>query len=128
MIECFMFYELVCLMIGGVVFLMFVFGVVLLIGLGFFYIGGRSYWGRLCGGGFECGFDVRSRSRVPFSLRFFLLPVVFLIFDVEIVLILPIPFVLVRGVEGFVVGRVFIGVLILGLIYEWFDGSLDWEI
>ena len=114
-------------MTGSAIFLLFVMLLGAVIGCLFFYLGARAYWARLCASAFECGFDVVSDSRVPFSLRFFLLTVVFLIFDVEIVLLLPIPFVVER-VEGSVVAGVFFGVLILGLVYEWYDGSLDWEI
>ena len=111
-------------MTGRAFFLLFVLVLRVLIGLVFFYLGGRFYWVRLCARSFECGFDVLCDSRIPFSLRFFLLTVVFLIFDVEIVLLLPIPFIMGR-VEGCLVAGVFFGVLILGLVYEWFDGSLD---
>lgn len=74
---------------------------------------------------FECGFDPCMSRRVPFSLRFFLLAIIFLIFDVEVVLLLPALFVC-HGV-GTAAG--FVGfVLILGggLIYEWREGSLEW--
>ena len=77
---------------------------------------------------FECGFDPKFRARIPFSIRFFLLAVIFLIFDVEIALLLPFPFVATfnyRIISIFAVA-VFLFILILGLLHEWKEGSLDW--
>lgn len=78
---------------------------------------------------FECGFDGKGEGRFYFSLRFFLLTVVFLIFDVEIVLLLPLPIVrgsvgMVRWVGG---GLVFLRVLLIGLYHEWREGALEWR-
>lgn len=77
---------------------------------------------------FECGFDPKNKARLPFSTRFFLLAVIFLVFDIEIVLLIPAPYCLQRGVRfSFFVGvRVFLFVLLLGLLHEWREGSLSW--
>nr|YP_010507446.1 NADH dehydrogenase subunit 3 [Dracogyra subfuscus]UXG19117.1 NADH dehydrogenase subunit 3 [Dracogyra subfuscus] len=77
---------------------------------------------------FECGFDPLSSARVPFSLRFFLLAVIFLIFDVEIVLLIPAISFLGSVVDYVSIGGVFLFLLILivGLFHEWNEGSLDW--
>nr|YP_009192149.1 NADH dehydrogenase subunit 3 [Chaetopterus variopedatus]ALO81665.1 NADH dehydrogenase subunit 3 [Chaetopterus variopedatus] len=76
---------------------------------------------------FECGFDPNSSARIPFSLRFFLLAVIFLIFDIEIVLLLPAPILMFNYNFLVIVPlSVFLLVLILGLIYEWMEGSLEW--
>nr|YP_010400345.1 NADH dehydrogenase subunit 3 [Mancinella alouina]UQS76044.1 NADH dehydrogenase subunit 3 [Mancinella alouina] len=77
---------------------------------------------------FECGFDPIKSARLPFSLRFFLLAIIFLIFDVEIVLLFPI---LVSMSSSFTLSVVvslfvFLMILILGLFHEWNEGSLDW--
>uniref|UniRef100_A0AB39CCB7 NADH-ubiquinone oxidoreductase chain 3 n=1 Tax=Optediceros sp. TaxID=3114356 RepID=A0AB39CCB7_9CAEN len=77
---------------------------------------------------FECGFDPIKSARLPFSLRFFLLAIIFLIFDVEIVLLLP---ALVSLLSTFsmnlLIGiSLFLLILIVGLFHEWNEGSLDW--
>lgn len=76
---------------------------------------------------FECGFDPYGTSRLPFSLRFYLIALIFLIFDVEIVLILPV--VVTASIVSLQVWCLilmgFIGVLLLGLYYEWAQGALN---
>lgn len=77
---------------------------------------------------FECGFDPIKSARLPFSLRFFLLAIIFLIFDVEIVLLFP---VLIRMRTSYsakivVSAFIFLLILIVGLFHEWNEGSLEW--
>lgn len=75
---------------------------------------------------YECGLDPNISARVPFSLRFFLLAVIFLVFDVEIALLMAIPFGLsFRAVRSLIGGRVFLMILFLGLLHEWREGSLN---
>ena len=77
---------------------------------------------------FECGFDPKNNARIPFSTRFFLLAVIFLVFDIEIVLLIPTPaalrsflsFPLLFGAFSFLI------ILLLGLFHEWNEGSLSW--
>nr|AJQ21595.1 NADH dehydrogenase subunit 3 [Osedax mucofloris] len=77
---------------------------------------------------YECGFDPKNTARIPFSLRFFLLAVIFLVFDVEIVLIIPIPMTLILSPTSTMLLGVSIAfILILGLFHEWNEGSLNWE-
>nr|YP_011033015.1 NADH dehydrogenase subunit 3 [Pardosa pseudoannulata]WRI06650.1 NADH dehydrogenase subunit 3 [Pardosa pseudoannulata] len=73
---------------------------------------------------YECGFDPYSSTRMFFSYRFFLISILFIIFDVEISLMLPVPFMFSE--LGVVVFFSFILILLLGLVYEYFYGSLDW--
>nr|YP_010026190.1 NADH dehydrogenase subunit 3 [Oxytauchira flange]QOQ37034.1 NADH dehydrogenase subunit 3 [Oxytauchira flange] len=77
---------------------------------------------------FECGFDPKSSARMPFSLSFFLIAVIFLIFDVEIVLILPImiTFKTSNMLTWLMSTMFFIIMLLGGLYYEWYQGALKW--
>nr|QBL75788.1 NADH dehydrogenase subunit 3 [Harpago chiragra] len=77
---------------------------------------------------FECGFDPIKSARLPFSLRFFLLAIIFLIFDVEIVLLFPALAMMMSGFSFQVIlgTFLFLVILILGLFHEWNEGSLDW--
>ena len=68
---------------------------------------------------FECGFDPSGNSRLQFCIKFFLVGVIFLIFDVEVGLILPLPYR-----QPYIV--LFIIVLVGGLTYEWYYGGLEW--
>nr|QUO98718.1 NADH dehydrogenase subunit 3 [Nephrotoma tenuipes] len=78
---------------------------------------------------FECGFDPKSSSRVPFSLRFFLITIIFLIFDVEIALILPM--ILIINFSNLLIWTItsttFILILLIGLYHEWNQGALNWS-
>jgi len=78
---------------------------------------------------FECGFDPKRSARLPFSLRFYIIAVVFLVFDVEITLILPIPIILnYFNLETIlIIASTFILILIIGLYLEWINGALDWK-
>jgi len=77
---------------------------------------------------FECGFDPIKSSRLPFSLRFFLLAIIFLIFDVEIVLLFPVLIRIIWRLRFELVfgSFVFLLILVVGLFHEWNEGSLDW--
>ena len=74
---------------------------------------------------YECGFEPNSYTRIFFSYRFFLISILFIIFDVEISLILPVPF-LIESEIGLWVFMAFLIVLVIGLVYEYWCGSLDW--
>uniref|UniRef100_UPI00315C6CAD NADH dehydrogenase subunit 3 n=1 Tax=Paraclius curvispinus TaxID=3133235 RepID=UPI00315C6CAD len=78
---------------------------------------------------FECGFDPKSSSRLPFSLQFFLIAIIFLIFDVEIALILPI--IVIMNFSNMMVwmftSMIFIIILLIGLYHEWNQGALKWS-
>nr|ACA62474.1 NADH dehydrogenase subunit 3 [Drosophila emarginata] len=78
---------------------------------------------------FECGFDPKSSSRLPFSLRFFLITIIFLIFDVEIALILPM--IIIMKFSNLLIWTItsiiFILILLIGLYHEWNQGMLNWS-
>lgn len=78
---------------------------------------------------FECGFDPFSNSRIPFSLRFYIIAIIFLIFDVEIAILLPIPiiFPLSELISWLRISSIFIITLIIGLFHEWNFGALEWS-
>nr|YP_009695341.1 NADH dehydrogenase subunit 3 [Lamprigera yunnana]QEJ81506.1 NADH dehydrogenase subunit 3 [Lamprigera yunnana] len=78
---------------------------------------------------FECGFDPLSSARMPFSLQFFLIAVIFLIFDVEITLLLPIIMAMkISNIYSFMfISMLFIYILLIGLFHEWNQGSLNWS-
>uniref|UniRef100_A0AAU7YTZ2 NADH-ubiquinone oxidoreductase chain 3 n=1 Tax=Sinophasma brevipenne TaxID=3127808 RepID=A0AAU7YTZ2_9NEOP len=77
---------------------------------------------------FECGFDPKSSARMPFSLKFFLIAVIFLIFDIEIALLLPtIPTLMLSKMNQWMMTTMlFIMILIIGLYHEWNQGALNW--
>nr|BDQ43614.1 NADH dehydrogenase subunit 3 [Pithemera bicincta]BDQ43939.1 NADH dehydrogenase subunit 3 [Pithemera bicincta] len=78
---------------------------------------------------FECGFDPKNTARIPFSMRFFLLAIIFIMFDIEIVLLMPIPTMLMASYSSHILitYMMFILILIAGLMHEWNEGSLDWS-
>ena len=77
---------------------------------------------------YECGFDPFESSRIPFNVRFFLVGILFLIFDLEISFLFPWSVVSNQiNLLGFWIMILFLIILTLGLIYEWILGGLDWE-
>nr|YP_010960529.1 NADH dehydrogenase subunit 3 [Benthodesmus simonyi]WNH37932.1 NADH dehydrogenase subunit 3 [Benthodesmus simonyi] len=77
---------------------------------------------------YECGFDPLGSARLPFSLRFFLVAILFLLFDLEIALLLPLPWgdQLPTPLTTFFWASTILVLLTLGLIYEWLQGGLEW--
>nr|WGO57970.1 NADH dehydrogenase subunit 3 [Perisphaerus sp. 1 ZQW-2023b] len=77
---------------------------------------------------FECGFEPINSARLPFSLRFFLIAVIFLIFDVEITLLLPMTIILsFSNLKSWTfISMSFLIILLLGIYHEWNQGSLEW--
>nr|ADW66059.1 NADH dehydrogenase subunit 3 [Celeus lugubris]ADZ15064.1 NADH dehydrogenase subunit 3 [Celeus elegans]ADZ15066.1 NADH dehydrogenase subunit 3 [Celeus elegans]ADZ15067.1 NADH dehydrogenase subunit 3 [Celeus elegans]ADZ15068.1 NADH dehydrogenase subunit 3 [Celeus elegans] len=77
---------------------------------------------------YECGFDPLGSARLPFSIRFFLVAILFLLFDLEIALLLPLPWAtqLQSPATTLTWAATIILLLTLGLIYEWIQGGLEW--
>nr|BAK42297.1 NADH dehydrogenase subunit 3 [Astroblepus sp. NM-2010] len=77
---------------------------------------------------YECGFDPLGSARLPFSLRFFLVAILFLLFDLEIALLLPLPWSnqLQNPAYTLTWATTILVLLTLGLIYEWVQGGLEW--
>nr|YP_009343963.1 NADH dehydrogenase subunit 3 [Echinothrix diadema]APT41365.1 NADH dehydrogenase subunit 3 [Echinothrix diadema] len=77
---------------------------------------------------YECGFDPINSARLPFSFRFFLVAILFLLFDLEIALLFPLPAALTISDPStfLVVSATFMVILTLGLVFEWVNGGLEW--
>ena len=77
---------------------------------------------------YECGFDAFDDSRMEFDVRFYLVAILFIIFDLEIAFLFPWAITLGKtGVFGFWSMMIFLSVLTIGFIYEWKKGALEWE-
>ena len=77
---------------------------------------------------YECGFDAFDDSRMEFDVRFYLVAILFIIFDLEIAFLFPWAISLGKiGIFGFWSMMAFLAVLTIGFIYEWKKGALEWE-
>jgi len=77
---------------------------------------------------YECGFDAFEDARMPFDVRFYLVAILFIIFDLETAFLFPWAVVLRKiGWMGFGAMMLFLSILIVGFIYEWRKGALEWE-
>ena len=77
---------------------------------------------------YECGFEPFNDSRMEFDIRFYLVAILFIIFDLEIAFLFPWAITLGNiGIFGFVSMMIFLSILTVGFIYEWRKGALDWE-
>ena len=77
---------------------------------------------------YECGFEPFNDSRMEFDVRFYLVAILFIIFDLEIAFLFPWAISLgAIGIFGFVSMMIFLFILTIGFIYEWKKGALDWE-
>ncbi len=77
---------------------------------------------------YECGFDAFDDSRMEFDVRFYLVAILFIIFDLEIAFLFPWAISLGKiGIFGFISMMIFLFILTIGFIYEWKKGALDWE-
>jgi NADH-quinone oxidoreductase subunit A len=77
---------------------------------------------------YECGFEAFEDSRMKFDVRYYLVAILFIIFDLEIAFLFPWAVVLDQiGLTGLVAMAIFLGILVVGFIYEWKKGALEWE-
>ena len=77
---------------------------------------------------YECGFPAFENARIPFDVRYYLVAILFIIFDLETAFLVPWAVVLRHiGWFGFLAMTVFVGLLLVGFIYEWKKGALEWE-
>nr|ACJ43642.1 NADH dehydrogenase subunit 3 [Euproctus montanus] len=76
---------------------------------------------------YECGFDPLGSARLPFSIRFFLIAILFLLFDLEIALLLPTPWACqMSPMNTLFLSLIILFLLTIGLMYEWAQGGLEW--
>ncbi len=77
---------------------------------------------------YECGFEPFEDTRMKFDVRYYLVAILFIIFDLEIAFLFPWAVVLEEiGLFGFLAMVLFLGILVIGFIYEWKKGALEWE-
>ena len=77
---------------------------------------------------YECGFEAFEDARMKFDVRYYLVAILFILFDLEIAFLFPWAVSLdAIGFFGFMAMMVFLAILVVGFIYEWMKGALDWE-
>ena len=77
---------------------------------------------------YECGFEAFEDARMKFDVRYYLVAILFILFDLEIAFLFPWAVALREiGPTGFWAMMIFLGILVVGFVYEWKKGALDWE-
>ena len=77
---------------------------------------------------YECGFEAFEDARMKFDVRYYLVAILFILFDLEIAFLFPWAVTLKEiGAAGFWAMMIFLGILVVGFAYEWKKGALDWE-
>ena len=77
---------------------------------------------------YECGFEAFEDARIKFDVRYYLVAILFILFDLEIAFLFPWAVVVNEiGLPGFLSMMLFLGILTIGFIYEWKKGALNWE-
>ncbi len=77
---------------------------------------------------YECGFEAFEDARMKFDVRYYLIAILFILFDLEIAFLFPWAVVLKEiGLAGFLAMLLFLGVLVVGFVYEWVKGALEWD-
>ena len=97
-----------------------------LMGLGFLFGPRRPDAEKLSA--YECGFEAFTDARMKFDVRYYLVAILFIVFDLEIAFLFPWAVTLdVIGLAGILAMGVFLAVLVVGFIYEWKKGALEWD-
>lgn len=77
---------------------------------------------------YECGFEAFEDARIPFDVRYYLVAILFIIFDLEVAFLFPWAVAFQHlGMSAFWGMMIFLGLLVVGFIYEWKKGALEWE-
>ncbi|HUK03620.1 MAG TPA: NADH-quinone oxidoreductase subunit A [Burkholderiales bacterium] len=77
---------------------------------------------------YECGFEAFEDARMKFDVRYYLVAILFILFDLEIAFLFPWAVVVNEiGFAGFLSMMLFLGILVVGFVYEWSKGALEWE-
>lgn len=77
---------------------------------------------------YECGFEAFQDSRMKFDVRYYLVAILFIVFDLEIAFLFPWAVALRQiGRSGFLAMVLFLSILVVGFVYEWMKGALEWE-
>ena len=77
---------------------------------------------------YECGFEAFEDARMKFDVRYYLVAILFILFDLEIAFLFPWATVINDiGFAGFLAMMLFLGILTVGFVYEWMKGALEWE-
>ena len=77
---------------------------------------------------YECGFEAFEDARMKFDVRYYLVAILFILFDLEIAFLFPWAIVLPEiGFAGFVAMMIFLAILVVGFVYEWKKGALEWD-
>ena len=77
---------------------------------------------------YECGFEAFEDARMKFDVRYYLVAILFILFDLEIAFLFPWAVVINEiGIAGFLAMMLFLGILVVGFVYEWMKGALEWE-
>ena len=77
---------------------------------------------------YECGFEAFEDARMKFDVRYYLVAILFILFDLEIAFLFPWAMVLKEiGLFGFISMMIFLAILVVGFVYEWMKGALEWE-
>jgi len=107
---------------GGVAVVLLVLGT----GIGYYFTRSRNDRAKLSP--YECGFDAFEDTRMKFDVRYYLVAILFIVFDLEIAFLFPWAVALSRiGLLGIAAMGIFLAILVVGFIYEWKKGALEWD-